>query len=96
MRPTRSLHLPVLCLALAAALSGCASAPMPADGGGLPAQRIAEILASPDRSAADRQNDLRRKPEALLAFIGPRPGQVALDVSAGGGYGGIYCFALVP
>ncbi len=86
MRPTRSLHLPLLGLALAAVLSGCGSTPMPADGGGLPAQRIAEILASPDRSAADRQNDLRRKPEALLAFIGPRPGQVALDVSAGGGY----------
>ena len=49
-------------------------------------QRIAEIVASPDRSAADRTNDLRRKPEQMLAFIGIRPGLVALDVSAGGGY----------
>jgi predicted methyltransferase len=50
------------------------------------AQRIAEIVASPDRSAADRTNDLRRKPEQMLAFIGIRPGMTALDVSAGGGY----------
>lgn len=49
-------------------------------------ERIAEILASPDRSAADRTNDIRRKPAEMLAFIGVRPGMVALDVSAGGGY----------
>ena len=49
-------------------------------------QRVAEIVASPDRSAADRTNDLRRKPEPMLSFIGVRPGIVALDVSAGGGY----------
>src|SRR4051795_10392797 len=49
-------------------------------------ERIAQIVASPDRSAADRTNDLRRKPEAMLAFIGVRPGMTALDVSAGGGY----------
>jgi predicted methyltransferase len=48
--------------------------------------RIAEIVASPDRSAADRTNDKRRKPADMLAFIGIRPGMVALDVSAGGGY----------
>jgi predicted methyltransferase len=49
-------------------------------------ERIAEILASPDRRAADRTNDIRRKPEQMLAFIGVRPGMVALDLSAGGGY----------
>lgn len=48
--------------------------------------RIAEILACPDRSAADRTNDARRKPAQMLAFIGLRPGMVALDVVAGGGY----------
>ena len=32
-------------------------------------ERIAEIIASPDRSAADRTNDLRRKPDQMLAFI---------------------------
>ena len=49
-------------------------------------ERIAEILASPDRREADRTNDLRRKPADMLAFIGIRPGMVALDVVAGGGY----------
>jgi predicted methyltransferase len=49
-------------------------------------QRVAKIVASPDRSAADRTNDLRRKPEPMLVFIGVRPGIIALDVSAGGGY----------
>jgi len=48
--------------------------------------RIAEIVASPERSDADRTNDLRRKPREMLAFIGIRPGMVALDLSAGGGY----------
>src|SRR5712672_2732184 len=49
-------------------------------------ERIAEIIASPDRTAADRSNDIRRKPDQMLAFIGVRPGMVALDLSAGGGY----------
>jgi predicted methyltransferase len=49
-------------------------------------ERITQIIASPERSAADRTNDLRRKPEQMLVFIGVRPGMVALDLSAGGGY----------
>ena len=49
-------------------------------------EQIAEIVASPDRSAADRTNDLRRKPEQMLVFIGIRPGINALDLSAAGGY----------
>lgn len=68
-------------LALAAS-AVVAQAPAPT----LSAERIAEIIASPDRSAADRNNDLRRKPADMLAFIGPRPGMMVLDVSAGGGY----------
>jgi len=71
---------------LAAVMAGCATRPDAPEAPGLSAQRIAEIVASPDRSAADRTNDLRRKPEQMLAFIGLRPGMVALDVSAGGGY----------
>jgi predicted methyltransferase len=49
-------------------------------------ERIAGILASPDRSAADRTNDIRRKPDQMLAFIGVWPGMVVLDLSAAGGY----------
>ena len=63
-------------------LGGCA-APQPA---GLSNERIAQIVASPERSDADRTNDERRKPVAMLSFIGVREGMVALDVSAAGGY----------
>jgi hypothetical protein len=49
----------------------------------LSSAQIIEILSSPDRTAADR---LRRKPEQMLAFIGIRPGIVALDLSAASGY----------
>jgi predicted methyltransferase len=54
--------------------------------GTLSAEQISKIVQSPDRSAADRTNDLRRKPEQMLAFIGIRPGITAFDVSAAGGY----------
>jgi predicted methyltransferase len=47
---------------------------------------IAAIVAAPDRSAADRDNDARRHPADTLAFIGVHPGWNALDVSTGGGY----------
>lgn len=52
----------------------------------LTAEQVSAIIASPDRTAADRTNDLRRKPEQLLFFIGVRPGITALDLSAAGGY----------
>ena len=69
---------------LAFMLGACAGvSPPPAV---LSSERIAGIVASPDRSAADRTNDLRRKPVEMLALIGVRPGMTVLDVSAGGGY----------
>jgi predicted methyltransferase len=52
----------------------------------LSSEQIAQIVKSPDRTAADRTNDERRKPEQMLGFIGIRPGIVAVDLSAGGGY----------
>ncbi|MDB5377207.1 MAG: methyltransferase [Rubritepida sp.] len=61
----------------------------PAQPGGsapLSPEGIAQIVASPDRSAADRTNDLRRKPAEMMAFVGIRPGMTALDLSAAGGY----------
>ena len=65
----------------AAMLASCANLPAP-----ISQERIAEIIASPDRRETERTNDLRRKPAQMLAFIGVRPGMVALDLSAGGGY----------
>ena len=52
----------------------------------LTAELAAQLVASPDRSAADRTNDKRRKPEQMLVFIGVQPGITALDLSAAGGY----------
>ncbi|MDO8299036.1 class I SAM-dependent methyltransferase [Lacisediminimonas sp.] len=60
-------------------LGGCAAP-------GLSSDRIAEIISSPDRSAADRTIDMRRKPAQFLAFTGVGPGMVVLDLSAGAGY----------
>src|SRR4051812_30743949 len=68
-------------LATTLGLCACASLPPP-----ITQDQIAAIIASPDRRPADRTNDIRRKPAEMLAFIGVRPGWVALDLSAGGGY----------
>ena len=53
---------------------------------GMIASDYRAIVASPDRSEADRQTDQRRNPELLLAFTGVRPGMRVLDMGAGGGY----------
>src|ERR1700721_4877043 len=46
----------------------------------------AAIVASPDRSDADRQTDQRRAPVKMLAFTEARPGMRVLDMEAGAGY----------
>ena len=69
------------CLVLGAA-SAAAEQTLPP----LSVEQIERIVASSDRSAPDRTNDLRRKPVQMLAFIGIRPGITALDLSAAGGY----------
>jgi predicted methyltransferase len=78
----RQVTLCSLSLVLGSVLVACASAP-PAT---VTPERAAQIVASPDRTAADRTNDQRRKPEHLLVFMAIKPGMVVLDVSAGGGY----------
>jgi predicted methyltransferase len=44
------------------------------------------IVASPDRSDADRQTDQRRQPAKMLAFAGVTAGMKVLDMEAGAGY----------
>jgi predicted methyltransferase len=44
------------------------------------------IVASPDRSDADRQTDQRRQPAKMLAFTGVNTGMKVLDMGAGAGY----------
>ena len=72
-----SLFAAVLALLL---LAGCAEM---SSG---PAVDYAAIIAAPDRSAADRATDVRRKAVQLLAFTGARPGMKVLDLATGGGY----------
>ncbi len=67
----RSVLAALLCLALS---------------GPVLAQDYSAILASPERSDADRQNDPKRKADQFLPFIGAKSGMVALDMAAGGGY----------
>jgi predicted methyltransferase len=50
------------------------------------AQDYPGIIASPDRSAADRQTDKRRDPVELLTFTGAKTGWSVLDMGAGAGY----------
>ena len=69
--------------AVAAMLTGCASMAPPA---WKVTPEIRAVVASPDRSDADRKLDARRKPELLLAFAGVRPGMKVLEVGAGAGY----------
>jgi predicted methyltransferase len=68
-------------LVLGASFASAQPSPPP-----LTQEKIKQIVASPDRSATDRTNDQRRKPEEMLVFIGIRPGITALDLSAAGGY----------
>jgi predicted methyltransferase len=43
-------------------------------------------LSAPRRTAADRDEDARRKPADVLAFFGVRPGMTVLDLFSGSGY----------
>jgi hypothetical protein len=78
-------HLAVLAALALLALPLSALAP-DAGAQAISAEQVAAIIASPDRTAADRTNDLRRKPLAMLPFFGIQPGITAVDLSAAGGY----------
>jgi predicted methyltransferase len=47
---------------------------------------VARAVASPTRSADDKKLDSVRKPAAVLAFAGVRPGQTVAEYLPGGGY----------
>jgi len=47
---------------------------------------IQAAIANPARSDADRETDLRRKPDQVLAFFQIKPGMTVLDMFSGGGY----------
>jgi predicted methyltransferase len=62
-----------------------AFAPAHAADSSIPAE-IQAIIASGERSQADRETDARRHPAELLAFAEVRPGMSVLDMGTGGGY----------
>jgi predicted methyltransferase len=47
---------------------------------------FADVVASAERPAADTARDADRKPAALLAFAGVRPGMKVVELAPGGGY----------
>jgi len=47
---------------------------------------IEKAIASPERTAADRERDALDKPAEVLAFAGVKPGMVVADIFAAGGY----------
>lgn len=47
---------------------------------------ITAALADPARPAAERARDAARKPDAILAFAGVKPGDKVVDFIMGGGY----------
>ena len=53
---------------------------------GAHAQDYAAILAAPDRTDADKQNDAKRQALPFLTFIGAKTGMKVLDLGAGAGY----------
>ena len=70
-------------LAASAALAICA-APVAAK----PASSavVAKALGDPDRPAAEVARDAARKPAAMIAFAGLKPGERVIDFLPGGGY----------
>ena len=88
MRLLSRALVPAACAALVGACTAPEATPARAASEAAPLSRtqLEAIVAAPDRSDADRRNDVRRKPVDMLAFTGVRPGMTVLDVSAGGGY----------
>ena len=82
----KSLHRPSMLGALLSLsiLAGWSVVSAPAQDAKAPDYEA--IIASSDRSEADRQTDVRRQPAKMLAFTGAKPGMKVLDMGAGAGY----------
>ena len=78
MMPTR-IYRAALAASFGLALAVTGAAPTRA-------QDYTALMAAPDRSDADRENDKKRDPVKLLSFSSPKTGMRVLDMGAGGGY----------
>jgi len=45
-----------------------------------------QVVAHPDRTAADRERDAGRKPAEIFRFLGLEPGMTVLELGSAGGY----------
>ena len=59
-------------------------------------KNIADAVADPARTQADRDLDAARKPAELLTFIGVKPGQTIVDVFPGPYYDRLFADAVGP
>jgi predicted methyltransferase len=80
---TRTLCILAAGLILAAPLSQAAD---PIDAAAESSKAVAAAIASPDRPKSDLEQDARRKPAEILAFVGVTPGMHVADMFSAGGY----------
>jgi predicted methyltransferase len=86
---SRSLHLSV-------ALVVCSATALIASAASVPAY-ISSAIASSSRPAKDRDRDVNRKPDLVIAFAGVRPGQKVGELMPGGGYfSRLFCQVVGP
>jgi predicted methyltransferase len=76
----------VASLVAACALAACRHPGQAGPGSGPAAHDPAALVASPDRTEADRALDAGRHPAQLLAFLALRPGMRVAELAAGNGY----------
>jgi predicted methyltransferase len=75
-RKENAMKTLLISMLLALALPAFAADPTP----------IEKSIASPERTADDRERDARDKPAEVMAFAGVKPGMVVADIFAAGGY----------
>jgi predicted methyltransferase len=80
---TYALRILAICVALACPVVRADDA---MDAAAASGAAIKAAIASPDRPKADLEQDARRKPEEILAFVGVAPGMRVADMFAAGGY----------
>ena len=73
--------LSILTATICLVVTGCQTTIKPSD----PAP-IETALGNPERLPTDLGRDVNRRPDAVLAFFGAKPGMTILDMYSGGGY----------
>ncbi len=85
MRPSIPLLYSTLAVLLVACAASSSSADSPPGDAADSTPVIALAIADPGRLPADLPRDAGRRPEAILASAGLRPGMTVLDMFSGGG-----------